>query len=141
MPDFSQFIVNHWILWALLATLIGVFASMELVDKKFGLPQLMPYELIDWLNHKNAAVIDIRSADDYAKGHIANAINIIKSDLPERLDKFEAYRDRPIILVCTLGKSVQQVGKMLQAKGFQQVMILTGGMTRWYDDSLPVVKT
>ena len=46
MPDFSQFIVNHWILWALLATLIGVFASMELVDKKFGLPQLMPYELI-----------------------------------------------------------------------------------------------
>ena len=60
MPDFSEFIVNHWMLWSFLVVLIGVFASMELIDKFMGLRQLKPQEVVDWVNHHDAIVVDIR---------------------------------------------------------------------------------
>lgn len=140
MPDFSEFIVNHWMLVSLLTVLIGVFAGMEFIEKALGLPQLKPQEVVDLINHQDGVIIDIRSDADFRKGHIANAVNVPRSDLPERMDKIEPYREKPIILVCTLGRSVMPVGKQMRKDGFKHVVCLGGGMTRWLTDNLPVVK-
>lgn len=140
MPNIAEFIVNHWLLCLSLIILVGIFLSMELMDKVMGLTPLSPMEVVDWLNHKEAVAIDIRPEAEFHQGHIANAIHVARTDLPERMDQLEPYRDRPIILVCHMGRSVLPLGKQLHKQGFKQVMYLTGGMHRWQTDNLPVVK-
>ncbi|MGL5195309.1 MAG: rhodanese-like domain-containing protein [Chroococcales cyanobacterium] len=50
---------------------------------------------------ENALLIDVRQPDEYASGHIPQAINIPLRTLPENIDKIP--QNRPIILYCTTG--------------------------------------
>ena len=47
-------------------------------------------------------IIDVRNPEEFAKGHIPQAINIPLSEFSARLDEIPA--DRPVLLLCLAGK-------------------------------------
>lgn len=68
-----------------------------------------------------AAIVDVRTADEFADGHYPNAKNIPVSELQGRLGEV-GPRDRPVVLYCASGARSALAAKMLKAAGFVDVM-------------------
>ncbi len=77
---------------------------------------------------EGAELVDVRTVEEYAQGHIDGAINIPLHELGQRLGELE--KDKPIVLYCRSGNRSGSAMKQLQAAGFEEVHNL-GAMSRW----------
>ena len=83
---------------------------------------------------ENYLVIDVRSADEYAAGHIKHAINIPLEQLESRLDEINAYKDKNVVLYCNTGNRSGKALDLLKQKGFNLLMNAPG--VKQYDYEL-----
>ncbi len=75
----------------------------------------------------NYTILDLRSATDFAKGHIEGAINCT---LGEVLTKAEAAT-KPIVVVCYSGQTAAWAHVGLRLSGYSDSRILKWGMSGW----------
>lgn len=75
----------------------------------------------------NMYVIDIRSAADYALGHIADAHRV---DLPNILTE-AAKATKPILVVCKTGQTATHAVTLLRLSGYADAKALKWGMSGW----------
>ncbi len=61
-------------------------------------------------------VIDVRSADEFAKGHAEKSINIPLQEMEERLDEIKKIKS-PIVLVCGGGTRNIKAAELLKSCG------------------------
>ena len=87
----------------------------------------------------NLLVVDVRTPQEYAQGHLKGAINIPLSDLPLRIGGL--VRNRPILVYCQTGYRSAQASAILVKAGFTQVYNMDGGMTAWINSGYPTVTT
>jgi len=92
------------------------------------------------INSDGALVLDIRAEKEYQSGHITGSTNIPYNKLNERMSEIEQYKDKPVVLVCAMGQHAGMAGRILHAKGFKSVRRLSGGISTWKSDGLPLVK-
>ncbi|MEY3243421.1 MAG: Thioredoxin [Bacteroidota bacterium] len=87
----------------------------------------------------NTAIFDLRSAEDFSKGHIDNAINRPYVDNIEFFTYFnELGASQPIALYDNNGYISNIVGAIL-APTHDYVYVLKGGIYSWYEAQIPVV--
>ncbi len=92
------------------------------------------------INRQKAVVIDVRTAEEFASGHIAKSKNVLANQIPDALQGLKLDKSVPIILVCASGRrTVPLIGKMKKA-GFNEVFSLDGGLRAWSDAGLLLVK-
>lgn len=77
----------------------------------------------------NVTFVDVRDADQFADGHIRDAINIEWRELLGRRD--ELPTDRPVVVYCNSGSLSAQIGFALRVAGMTNVRILQGGLNDW----------
>jgi rhodanese-related sulfurtransferase len=82
----------------------------------------------------------VRDRKEFDKGHIVDAINIPLAKLAERAVELEKRKELPLVVVCQYGQHAGDAVKLLQAKGFTKVNKLTGGISEWQSQNLPLVK-
>ena len=82
-------------------------------------------------------LLDVRTPEEFASGHLEGAANINVQELARRLS--EIPRDQPVVLYCRSGNRSAQAAQMLQAAGFTSVYDL-GGIIAWEQAGLPVVR-
>jgi len=70
-------------------------------------------------------LIDVRETDEFANGHLPNAVNIPLSVFEERYG--EIGSDSPIVLVCARGSRSAQAAEYMAAQGYTNLFNLTGG--------------
>ena len=87
----------------------------------------------------DAAVVDLRNAEAFARGHIVNAKNIPIEDLAAHEQKLDRLKGKQIIAVCDSGTASAKLVDKLRKAGAEQVFSLRGGMGAWSQASLPVV--
>lgn len=92
------------------------------------------------INRSDALVIDLRSTEDYAKGHILGAKNIPLADLERRAGELDKHKAKPLILHCGDGNRAGGAVATLRKKGFDSVHNLAGGYAAWQQAGLPVEK-
>ena len=97
-------------------------------------------QLVDLVNKENALVIDVRDKKEFDAGHIVDALNIPFATLDSRVKELRKHRERPIVVACKMGQHSGTAGTILRKHGFENVSRLTGGVTEWRNQSLPVVK-
>ncbi len=68
-----------------------------------------------------AAVVDVRTADEYGDGHYPAAKNIPVSEIMARMGEI-GPRDKPVIVYCASGARSALAAKLLKANGFTDVM-------------------
>lgn len=85
---------------------------------------------------KETLVIDVRDTDAYAKGHLANAINIPFDEFEGKISDLEGYKDQTIVLICNTGNKSGKAGKMLVDKGFTKVYNAEDGMEEYDYDTV-----
>ena len=66
-------------------------------------------------------IIDVRSAEDYAKGHINIAINKTLHTFKDHLSEIEDWKDKNVILYCNSGKMSGEAADILVSNGFTKV--------------------
>jgi Rhodanese-related sulfurtransferase len=85
----------------------------------------------------DAYLIDVREPDEFASAHVAGALNLPLSSLPGRVG--ELPTDRPVHVMCLSGGRSARATAFLQSAGVDAVDV-SGGITRWYGEGLPVVQ-
>lgn len=75
---------------------------------------------------KGAIILDVRTKEEYDRGHLDNSINIPVDELRERLDELEMYKDNIIDVYCAVGIRAHIASRILIAKGYETRNI-TGG--------------
>ena len=83
---------------------------------------------------ENYLVIDVRSSEEYAAGHLKHAINIPLEELEGRLDEINAYKDKNVVLYCNTGNRSGKALDLLKQKGFNVLMNAPG--VKQYDYEL-----
>lgn len=76
-----------------------------------------------------ARLIDVRSPQEYASGHIDGARNIPLNEIGRRT-KDVGRKDKPVVVYCLSGMRSAQAKSKLEAAGFTEVHNL-GSMSRW----------
>jgi len=79
---------------------------------------------------KGALLLDVREPSELVDqlGHIEGVMNIPVGQITHSLDKLEAYKDEPIVLICRSGARATTAGQILLTAGFSNVVVLEGGM-------------
>jgi len=85
-------------------------------------------------------IIDLRSAGEYAGGHIEAAVNIDYSAADFAAALGELDRDKTYLLYSQKDDISGQVLDMMAGLGFTRVYNMLGGMERWKRIGLPRVK-
>ena len=84
-----------------------------------------------------APIIDVRTPEEFANGHISNAQNIdwhgdnFESEV-SKLDK-----TKPVFVYCLSGGRSSSAASQMRAGGFSQVYELDGGIMKWRAANLP----
>ena len=92
------------------------------------------------VNREDAVFIDVRSAEEFASGHVPDAINIPREKVLARMAEIEKYKGRPLILNCASGMRSGSACRELQKRGFEKVFNLSGGVGAWAQAGLPLKK-
>ncbi len=137
MEHLPDFILNHLVLVSLLVLLIISWLGIDRASKGAS---VSPFELSQSVNQDTAVVLDIRSASDFHKGHIAQSINIPFGELKDRLHQLDKYAGKSMIIVCQSGVTAIPATQLLKQSGYRQVSKLEGGINRWRQDNLPLIQ-
>jgi phage shock protein E len=69
------------------------------------------------LMKNGAQVVDVRSRDEYASGHMKGSINIPLHELDKSLAKIT--KSKPVIVCCASGVRSSSAKNLLETKGFE----------------------
>jgi rhodanese-related sulfurtransferase len=83
-------------------------------------------------------VLDVRTREEFASGHIPGAVNIPHTELRERLGELRASKDEEIVVHCERGGRAEAAEAVLREAGFAQVLDLSGHMQAWRAAGLPL---
>ena len=98
-----------------------------------GIDTLVATQMV---NQKHAVFVDVRPTEEYAKGHIPQARSLPLDQIEARAQTLP--KNKPLIIVCATGRSAGTAITQLKAKGLENVVALSGGMTAWHQAGLPV---
>jgi rhodanese-related sulfurtransferase len=138
MEQYLEFSTNHPLLVGglVLSFLLVIFS--ELRRKVRGVMSLDPQQAVKLIN-ADAVVIDLRSQEAFARGHIVNAKNIPFDELAANSDVIGKFKSRPIVAVCDAGMTSTRAVDKLRKSGLENVFGLRGGIAAWTQANLPLV--
>ena len=89
--------------------------------KSMSITELTPQDV------ENAVLVDVRTPEEYAEGHLPNAINIDWYD-ENFMDEFKDIdRNKTIYVYCKKGGRSASAAEMLNSSGYKNVIDLLGG--------------
>lgn len=89
---------------------------------------------------KDPILIDVRTQEEYAQGHLANAkvIDVTSNDFETRVSKLD--KSKPVFVYCKAGSRSNKAASILSGLGFKEIYDLSGGITAWREEKMPVIK-
>lgn len=76
-----------------------------------------------------ATLVDVRTPEEFATGHLPGAVNIPVEELPRRFPELGSP-EKPLVVYCRSGARSSRAERLLKEHGFQDVFIL-GPMSAW----------
>lgn len=85
----------------------------------------------------SAPIIDVRTPEEFSKGHLQNAqnINVYGNDFATEISKLD--KSNPVFVYCLSGGRSAEAASQMRSDGFKEVYELEGGMMSWRSANLP----
>jgi rhodanese-related sulfurtransferase len=83
-------------------------------------------------------ILDVRTPEEYAAGHIPGAVLIPYDELESRLTELAAAPSDEIVIHCKTGRRAEIAGKTLAIAGYTQVRPLEGHIVGWQQGGHPM---
>ncbi len=130
--------------------ILGFILAFAPVDK-MAVQQINSEQLLEELQHRNFyitpddlahmlidkepgfVVVDIRSSEDFEKYHIPGSIHVPVDKLLENEELKTLAADNTIILASNGNTLASQAWLLLRENGFNDVLILQGGLNYWVE--------
>lgn len=101
----------------------------KLVEMVAAMPQLV--------------IVDARHREEYGKGHIEGAVNLIDTDMTRAsLARLIPRTDTPVLFYCNGERCLRSshAAKLALGWGYRKVYWFRGGWQEWGDKNLPVAR-
>ncbi len=83
------------------------------------------------LEDHSILVLDVRTPEEYAEGHIKNGVNIPVDELENRLDEISQYKDKDVFVYCKSGGRSEEASKILAKNGFKKINNMEDGVSEY----------
>ena len=93
-------------------------------------------QAVQMINQRQAVVVDVRPADQYTAGHIAQARNIPLDEIEQKAGSLP--KNKPLIIVCENGRTAGRAAAKFKSLGHEEVVSLEGGVNAWTQGGLPL---
>jgi rhodanese-related sulfurtransferase len=140
---------HHWL--ALLGVLLAPLAALagEPAAKVAAAPAATATAVVTPMSqeallerqakHDNSLfLLDVRTPQEYAEGHVPGAFNVPHDQLASRLA--DVPKDKDIVLYCRSGRRTALAADVLAANGYTKLSHLEGDMVAWTQQGRPVEK-
>ena len=136
MDKFILFLIEHYFYSVPLLVVVILLIRSNAVK---GGKKITPQDLVSLTNQDAAKSIDLRSPNEFADGHITGSINIPYADIEDRLHEIKLQEGKSLVLICDSGSQSANAGEVLNKSGYQNTVILSGGIGAWKLDNLPLI--
>ena len=133
--ELINFLFEHYYLSG---PLLIVIVLLIISNASKGGKKISTQQLISLCNQDKAFLIDLRDSESFKIGSITNSFNIPSNDLIRRSNEIN-QKEKSIVLICEMGSVSPNSGELLQKEGFEDILILKGGINQWKMDNLPLV--
>ena len=131
-----KFITENIFLIAI-AFVSGAMLVWPLVRRGAGGSSVGTLEATMLINSKDAIVLDVRTAAEFAQSHILNSRNVPLDEIEARIRELERFKAKSIIVSCATGNRSGSAAAILRKHGFTNVVNLAGGIAAWQQAGLP----
>jgi len=93
------------------------------------------------LKEPSLVIIDARKSEQYARGHIQNAINLLDTRMtPTLLTQYVANKETPLLIYCNGPNCMRSSNALKKALnwGYHRLYWFRGGWVEWTEKKLPV---
>jgi rhodanese-related sulfurtransferase len=133
-----NFILDHLPTVAIAAISGGALLWLSLAPRG---RQASPLQVTQMINRgKGTVVVDVRSADEYAGGHLRDAKHLPLADLSNRIGELDKTKVKTVIVVDQSGNRAAKAERQLKTAGFEDIYSLEGGIAAWTAAGLPLTK-
>lgn len=137
----TRFNLRTALLWVIVLSIGAILtgcAGAVAVDAQTATSQLIsPVEYVaDFDDPASHLLIDVRTPEEFASGHIDGSVNIPVEEMPERLDEIPG--DAPIVVYCRSGNRSASAARILTDAGYAHVYDLDG-IQAWIAEGFPVI--
>jgi rhodanese-related sulfurtransferase len=94
-----------------------------------GLEELGPETVEKRSSEDGTVIVDVRTDNEYSKGHISNSKHIPMGSVKDHLKQLPS--DQKYILICATGHRSRAAGAIFLKNGYKNVAHLKGGMGSW----------
>lgn len=140
MSQLVEFVSNHPFLVLLFITVLFLFLRTLYKEQSKAYQNVNIDQLTRLVNQQNAQLVDVRSKEEFAQGHIVNAINMPLADISEGKAKLDKLKKKPVVVYCQVGRTSLTACKQFTDAGIEQVFNLQGGINSWISEKLPLSK-
>ncbi len=141
-----------------LVALMGVMVASFVLVGRGGQPQeppkptvvsqimekVTPSEARDMLernlDNPNFALVDVRTPEEYAEGHIENSslVDYQSQTFISQMDGLD--RGKTYLIYCRTGNRSAKTQDVMRQLGFREVYDMTGGIVQWMEEQFPTVE-
>jgi phage shock protein E len=89
-------------------------------------------------DRSDVVMLDVRTPEEYAQGHIPGITLIPLDQVPNRLS--EIPKDKTVVVTCRTGNRSDQAAQFLRQQGYDNVHNMLGGIVAWEQAGYPVEK-
>ena len=112
------------------AGLAKALAAAERVAARFGVPTVQRATVERWqqVADRTTYLLDVRSPDEYAAGHLSGFRNAPGGQLVQATDEYVAVRNARLVLADNEGVRATMTASWLIQMGWEDVFVLEGGV-------------
>lgn len=115
---------------------LSALAVPAVADEAWTAPEISRAKVraITATGSPTTAILDVRTPEEYAAGHVPGAINIPFDQVKDRLAEIGPGKDRPIVVYCRSGRRAAKALAVLHGAGYTHLSHMTGDMLAWKED-------
>ncbi len=134
-----NFLIENWYLFAA-ALVSGGMLAWPMLAEAGGTARVSAADAVRLINREKAVLIDVSEPAEYAAGHAVGAKSVPLGSL-EGSRELPKNKALPLVVVCPTGSRASRAVAVLKKLGFENALVLAGGLGAWRAANLPVERT
>lgn len=107
--------------------------------QKPDVPQVDAAEVIEAIQKKKTFVLlDVRTPEEYLRGHIEESINIPVGEISQRVEEELPDKNKVIYVYCLSGSRSASAVLQMQKMGYENMYSMTSGLLAWRSKGYPM---
>jgi len=118
--------------------ILGLFFTQSAFSADVS--EMTQQQLLSQPKDSKLLILDVRTPQEFAQGHVPGAVNISHTEIENRLSEILKGKDEPVVVYCRSGVRAGKALDILKQQGFSDLHHLQGDMLGWEKAQLAIEK-